>query len=81
MSLFNHHILKPKRNAFPKKPIQTIKSLDNSSKSTQSTSKNILAVQNQRLMEKTDYSDLYSDLIKMSQIENEHSRKKISKRR
>jgi len=79
MSLFNHHIIKPKRNAHQKKPIKTIKSLDNSSKSTRATSKNILAVQNQRLMEKIDYSDLYSDLINSRQIEKEVSKKKYPK--
>ena len=79
MSLFNNHIIKPKRNAYPKKPIKTIKSLDNSSKSTRATSKNILAVQNQRLMEKIDYCDLYSDLINPRQIEKEHSRQKYPK--
>ena len=79
MSLFNHHIIKPKKNAYQKKPIKNIKSLDNSSKSTRATSKNILAVQNQKLLEKIDYVDLYSDLINSRQIEKEHSKKKYPK--
>lgn len=79
MSLFNHHIVKAKKNAFQKKPIKNIKSLDNSSKSTRATSKNILAVQNQKLLEKIDYFDLYSDLINSRQIEKEHSKKKYPK--
>ena len=56
-----------------------MKTLDNSSKSTRATSKNILAVQNQRLIEKIDYVDLYSDLINSRQIEKEHSKKKYPK--
>ena len=80
MSLFNHHIIKPKKNAYQKKPIKNIKSLDNSSKSTRATSKNILAVQNQKLLEKIDYVDLYSDLINSRQIEKEHSKKNTQKK-
>ena len=72
MSLFNHHIIKPKKNAYQKIPIKNIKSLDNSSKSTRSTSKNILVVQNQKLLERIDYFNLYSNLC---QIEKEHSKK------
>ena len=78
MSLFNHHIIKQKKNVYLK-PIKIIKSLDNSSKSTRATSKNILAIQNQKLMEKTDYFDLYSDLINWRQTEKEHSKKRYPK--
>ena len=67
MSLLNHQILKQKKVIYPKEPIKKIKAIDNSSKSTRATSKNILAAKNQKLFEKVEYFDLYSDLLKPRQ--------------
>ena len=67
MSLLNHQILKQKKFIYPKEPIKKIKTIDNSSKSTRATSKNILAAKNQKLFEKLEYFDLYSDLLKPRQ--------------
>ena len=57
MSIFNP--CKPK--------IKKIKPLYTSSKSTRATSKNIIAIKNQKLYEKVEYTDLYSDLISTRQ--------------
>ena len=40
------------------------KSIDSSSKSTHLAIKNILVLENKKLMDKVNYTDLYSDLIK-----------------
>ena len=68
MSLLNHQILKQKKFIYPKEPVKKIKTFDNFSKSTRATSKNILAVKNQKLFEKVEYFDLYSDLINPRQV-------------
>ena len=64
MSQFNY----PKKNRHkkyicPMLPIKNNKSYDNSSKSTRATNKNIATLNNQKLYEKTEYFDLYSDLL------------------
>ncbi len=79
MSRLNYQIIKPKKFIYPKQPIKNVKPFDNSSKSTRATSKNILAVQNQKLFEKVDYFDLYSDLINPRKIEKEQSKKRYPK--
>ena len=71
MSLFNlnHNQNRHKKYPCPRLPIKNNKSFDNSSKSTRATSKNIVAVKNQKLYEKIDYYDLYSDLLSTRQTE------------
>ena len=54
---------KVKHLIYHKGPLKKNKSIDSSSKSTRATSKNIFAVQNQKLIDKTEYHDLYSDLL------------------
>ena len=79
MSHINHHISKQKNFVPPKGSIQKIKSFDNSSKSTRATNKNILGVKNQKLFEKVEYFDLYSDLIISRHIDKDHSKKRHPK--
>lgn len=79
MSFLNYHIIKPKKFVYPKQPLKKLKSFDNSSKSTRATSKNIIAVKNQKLFEKVEYFDLYSDLINPRQAEKEVSKKRYPK--
>ena len=65
MSLYNPN--KQKKFFYPKEPLQKNKSYDCSSKSTRATSKNIFAMKNQKLFEKVEYHDLYSDLVSTRQ--------------
>ena len=73
MSLFNPY--KPKKKYYPKEPISRMKSFDTSSKSTRATSKNFFTIPSQKLLEKLEYHDLYSDLASSRQT-NENSIKK-----
>jgi hypothetical protein len=79
MSLLNHQILKQKKFIYPKEPLKKVKTFDNSSKSTRATSKNILALKNQKLYEKVEYFDLYSDLLSSRQEENVNFQKRYPK--
>jgi hypothetical protein len=83
MSLFNYpNQNRRKKNFFPKIPIRNDKSFENSSKSTRATNKNILLHNNpndQKLYEKTDYFDLYSDLISTRQTEKNIIKKRNPK--
>ena len=61
MSLFIP--MKVKQLIYPKPHGKNKKSFESSSKSTRADSKNILAMQRKKLIEKVEYFDLYSDLI------------------
>lgn len=78
MSLFNQNNIKLKKFIYPKEPKKQ-KSPENSSKSTRATSKNIFAIQSQKLFEKIEYHDLYSDLINTRQVKQINFEKKYPK--
>ena len=78
MSLFNKNNIKVKKFIYPKEP-KKMKSPESSSKSTRSTSKNIFSIQSQKLLEKIEYHDLYSDLINSRQEEKLIFQKKYPK--
>jgi hypothetical protein len=79
MSLFNQNQKKHKKYIYPKESIKINKSFDNSSKSTRATSKNILALNNQKFYEKTNYCDLYSNLLCTRQTEKNIVKKRYPK--
>ena len=59
--------MRVKQLIYPKAHGKNKKSIDSSSKSTRAASKNILALENKKLMDKVNYTDLYSDLISSRQ--------------
>ena len=77
MSIFKPY--KPKKMIYQKESFKNIKSFDCSSKSTRATSKNIFAVKNQKLFEKIEYHDLYSDLVSARQNNQNSIQKKYPK--
>ena len=77
MSLFNPY--KPKKKFYPKEPISRLKSFDSSSKSTRATSKNFFTIPSQKLLEKVEYHDLYSDLVSSRQTNKNSIKKRYPK--
>ena len=77
MSLFNPY--KPKKKFYPKEPISRLKSFDSSSKSTRATSKNFFTIPSQKLLEKVEYHDLYSDLVSSRQTNINSIKKRYPK--
>ena len=77
MSLFNPY--KPKKKFHPKEPISRMKSFDSSSKSTRATSKNFFTIPSQKLLEKVEYHDLYSDLVSSRQTNKNSIKKRYPK--
>ncbi len=70
---------KPKKKFYPKEPISRMKSFDSSSKSTRATSKNFFTIPSQKLLEKAEYHDLYTDLAFSRQTNRNYNIKRYPK--